>query len=179
MSGHRSVSISPSGPDAFHAVIRPHQSLSDAAFEGWVLGFIAFAILSSVIANMAGAGPVGFFMGLDGMLIAGMFVAWRAHQDRREEIMVEAGNLTLRRYRKERLVEQRRFPASRLVLSRNDDPDYGCLKLQIGRQDRFFPIACDLSPHERTAFAEALCSALRQQGRGPVLRKTLSHALAA
>lgn len=179
MSGHAFLERPQAGQDVFHAVIRPHQSLSDAAFEGWVLGFIAFAMAASVFFNMSGMGPVGFFMGLDGLLIAGMFVAWRAHQDRHEEITVDGDCLTIRRFRKDRMIEQRRFPASRLKLARHDDPDHGCLKLLIGRRDSIYPIACDLSPHERSAFAEALCVALRRMGQAPAVHTSTNHALAA
>jgi uncharacterized membrane protein len=165
------------GKPQFHAVIRPHRSLSDMAFESWVLGFLVIGLAMSLTANSLGYPPIGFFLGLDAILISSMFVAWRCAQDRREEIFLDGSTLMICRFRKDILVDQRRFFADCLDIERNDDPDYGCLSLRISRKSASFPIACDLSPAERDAFADALCDALRAAGHLPIVRIKKSPAL--
>jgi len=162
---------------AFHAVIRPHRSLSDRAFGFWIAGFIGFALVSSVSANILGLPPVGFFMGLDGLLIAAMFVVWQSAQDRREEILLDGETVVVRRYRRSDLVEQRYFAAGSLLIVRHEHPEFGCLGLRLDRNEAACQIAGDLSPHERAHFAEALREALATRGHRPIMRNNRTYRL--
>lgn len=151
--------------NGFHAVIRPHQSLPDPVFELAVSATLAISIAASVIANHIGLWPIGVSVGLTGLLTASLFVLWRADQDRFEDVRLCDGELCVRRYRKGRLVDQRRFGLDRTRLMRCDDPDYGCRMICLERRGSRFCIAADLSPAERDRFARGLVAAIKSSGR--------------
>lgn len=149
----------------FLAVLKPHASLSDASFETAVTGMLALSILASVVANPTQVWPVGVAVGLTGLLTASLFVVWRAGLDRCEEVRLCGSELCVRRFRKGRLVDQRRFGLDRTRLLRRDDPDHGCLGLCLERQGKRFGVGADLPPGERDRFARSLVAAIAAAGR--------------
>lgn len=162
LHGHLSVD--------FLAVLKPHASLSDTAFETAVTAMLALSILASVVANQFNAWPVGVAVGLTGLLTASLFVVWRSGLDRSEEVRLCGQELCVRRYRKGHLVDQRRFGLERTRLLRRDDADYGCLGLCLERHGSRFCIGADLPPAERDRFARSLVAAAASQGlRLPVV----------
>lgn len=160
----------------FLAVLRPHASLSDEVFESAVTAMLALSILASVVANQLGVWPIGVAVCLTGLLTATLFVTWRAGLDRCEEVRLCGHELCVRRFRKGRLVDQRRFGLDRTRLIRRDDPDHGCLGLCLERHGSRFCIAADLPPGERDRFARSLVAAVKATGRAmPVISTSSFH----
>lgn len=159
----RELPESPSGE--FFAVLRPCGALPGDRFETAVFAMLALSAFSCVVAEQLGVWPVGIAVGLAGLLTASLFVVWRTGLDRSEEVRLCGGELCVRRYRKGRLVDQRRFGLDRARLLRRDDPDHGCLGLCLERRGSRFCIAADMVPAERDRFARNLVSAVQATGR--------------
>ena len=54
-----------------------------------------------------------------------------------------------------------------LDIEREDDPDYGCLRIALRQRDRRVEIARDLSPVEREQFYSWLINAMHETGGCP------------
>ena len=142
------------------AVLRPHRSLSPAAFKLMLIVVIAINLLVAAVFVSQGAYPVAGFLGLD---VLALWLAFRLN------------------YRAARAEERIRVAAARLHLERRA-PDGSArhwvlnpIWAQVSEDNRGVAIrsgkgamrvASFLSPAERGAFARALREALFRAKRG-------------
>lgn len=158
----------PLSPEAaiFQARITPHRSLGEKGFR-LVMTLVCFAcIFSSIPFIVLGAWPVTFFLGLD---VVALYIAFKVNfRDARgfEEVMVSPLNVTLARVSPKGERSEWRFDTLFTKLEREDDEDYGLMKLAIVSRGQSVPVAQALSPPERDDFAKALSGALRQAKGG-------------
>jgi uncharacterized membrane protein len=86
----------------------------------------------------------------------------RLCQRRKEEIVVEGGDVSIRRSTFGRAVREVTLACYSLTLARLDDPDFGCLRLSLALRAKREDIARNLSLGERERFADALWDAPRR-----------------
>lgn len=151
-------------PQPFNAVLWPNQSLSPIGFR-WVCGLVAAASFFLVLLTATPTlWPVSVFAGIDGFLLIAALAGSRNSMNRREQILIADGTLTLERYCGGQSIARTQLPLYGLKLSRSDDADFGCLRLEVVSSGRRFPVAQDLSPSERNDFATALDAAVMEHG---------------
>lgn len=157
--------IGPERP-VFAAVIRPHRSLGRDAFRV-VMTLCCLAMVGASIPFIVlGFWPVGGFFGLD---LLALYVAFRVNYRRAEsfeEVVLTPLELLFRRvtHRGER--REWRFNPLWTKLDRENDEDFGLLKLALVSRGERLVIAGDLSPPERESLADALGKALADVKRG-------------
>ena len=151
------------GPDApiFAARITPHRSLGQDGFR-LVMTLVCLAsVVSSIPFMVAGAWPVTFFFGLD---VVALYIAFRINfRDATgfEEVAVSPLKVQLAKVTPRGERAEWRFDTLFTKLERQDDKDYGLMRLDVVSRGQSVPIAQALSPGERESFHEALAGALR------------------
>jgi len=145
-------------------LITPNQSLSDPAARilyGCIIGTVCI-LQVPIFAN--GLWPVSVFMALDAAgLIVAVHVFRLCQKHRCEEIIVDVGAITIRRYGFRKPVSETMVHRYGVRLERCDDEVYGCVHLFLSLRGRRVEIASALSPAERETFARALLEVLRPQ----------------
>lgn len=142
------------------AVLRPHRSLSLAAFRLMLLAAIAVNIIIAAAFMAQGAYPVAGFLGLD---VLALWVAFRVnyHAARREErVRVAAEKLHLER--REPNGGARHWVLNPLWAQVSEDE--GGVRIRGGAGA--MRVGAFLSPRERGEFAAALRAALFRAKRG-------------
>ncbi len=151
----------------FAAEIRPHRSLGPVGFRNLM---IAVGTLSAVISLpflMIGAWPVVGFLGLD---VAAVWLAfrWSYRTARaREEVVVTPLELLVRKISHWGDPSEWRFNPLWVRLRREEDEDFGLMRLAIVERARELDVGGFLSPPERADFADAFAAALAKARRGP------------
>lgn len=150
----------------FDATITPHRSLTQNGFR-LVMTLVCLAgIVSSIPFMVLGAWPVAGFFGLD---ILALFIAFRVNFRAArafEQIIVTPIAVLLRKVTHRGEEANWRFNPAWTKLEREQDEDYGLLKLSLVSRGRSVPVADALSPEERAGFADALGAALAQARGG-------------
>ena len=150
----------------FDATITPHRSLSQNGFR-LVMTLVCLAsVVSSIPFMVLGAWPVAGFFGLD---VLALFIAFRVNfQTARafERVIVTPIAVLLRKVAHTGEEANWRFNPAWTKLQREEDEDYGLLKLSLVSRGSRVPVADALSPAERAGFADALAAALAQARRG-------------
>jgi uncharacterized membrane protein len=145
----------------FRARITPHRSLGENGFR-LVMTLVCIAtVISSIPFMVAGAWPVAGFFGLD---LVALYIAFRVNfRDARgfEEVMVTPLMVQLAKVTPKGERSEWRFDTLWTKLEREDDEDFGLMKLRVVSRGQSVPVAQALSPMERASFAEALQGALR------------------
>lgn len=156
--------------DEFRAVITPHRSLSARAFRH----IMTLALICSVVASLPfvvlGAWPVAGFFGLD---LLALYIAFRLSFARArafEEIVVTSVSLVLRKVSHNGEQAEWRFNPLWTSLLRENDDEFGLLRLSLASKGQIVPVGEALSAQERETFAAALAAALGSARRG-VLRR--------
>ena len=112
---------------------------------------------------------------MTGCSILVAMLVFRRNFRRLEHIVVSGGAVVVAYYFQDALIEQRRMMIYGLGIEREDDPDFGCLRVSLRQRDRRIEIGRDLSPFERAHLSDRLVSALRDAGIPPKMRH-INHA---
>lgn len=150
----------------FDATITPHRSLNQNGFR-LVMTLVCLAgIVSSIPFMLLGAWPVAGFFGLD---ILALFIAFQVNFRAArafEQIIVTPIAVLLRKVTHRGEEANWRFNPAWTKLERQEDEDYGLLRLSLVSRGHSVAVADALSPGERADFADALGGALAQARRG-------------
>ena len=151
----------------FDATITPHRSLGQNGFRIVMTLVCLSSVVSSIPFVVLGAWPVAGFFGLD---VAALFIAFHVnfrHARAFERVIVTPLEVLLRKVSHHGREAVWRFNPAWTKLERQDDEDYGLLRLSLVSRGESVAVAAALSPHEREGFAEALGAALASARRGP------------
>ena len=160
------AAIEPAEPTLFSALITPHRSLGSVGFLV-LMGFVAVvSFIGGVAFLVIGAWPVGFFFGLDVLLIYWAFrVNYRA-AEAYEQVTVTPSELRVRRVTHKGKVSEWSLNPLWTRLDRETHEDFGLLHLSLVSRGRKLAVGSFLGPAERESFAEALSAAIGQAKRG-------------
>jgi uncharacterized membrane protein len=157
----------PSENPVFAATITPHRSLGREGYRVVMTLCCLATVFASIPFVVLGFWPVAGFFGLD---LLALFIAFRVNfRDGRsvEEVILTPWELAVRRvsHRGERF--ERRFNPLWTKLDREEDDEFGLLRLALISRGERLVIARELSPGERETFADELSRALASVKRGP------------
>jgi uncharacterized membrane protein len=159
-------SADPADHPVFAAVITPHRSLGPQAFR-LVMTLICLAsVVSSIPFLVLGAWPIAGFFGLD---LVALYIAFRVNfRSGRcvEEVVLTRIELLLSRRSASGAKREWRFNPLWSKLDREDDDEFGLMKLAVVSRGERVVIAQDLSPGERESLADAFGKALAEVKRG-------------
>ena len=151
----------------FDATITPHRSLDQNGFR-IVMTLVCLASVGASIPFVVfGAWPVAGFFGLDAVALFIAFHVNFRHARAFERIVVTPLEVLLRKVSHHGREAVWRFNPAWTKLERQDDEDYGLLRLSLVSRGQSVAVAAALSPAEREGFADALGSALAKARRGP------------
>lgn len=156
----------PADAPFFHAILRPHRSLTHRAFAVMMLVLAAVFFGISLLFWSMGAWPVVGFLGLDVALIYGAFhLNYRAARTV-EEVAVSSTAVVVRRISPAGRARQWQFNPffARLVVDRLADE--GVTRIRLITRGDGVTIGAFLNPADRTSFAEAFAGALTDARRG-------------
>ncbi|HRK23911.1 MAG TPA: DUF2244 domain-containing protein [Beijerinckiaceae bacterium] len=167
----RQASDSATGPVApaetvlFSATLFPHRSLSPGGGRLIVALVALVAGAASLPFLLAGAWPVGGFLGLDVALLYWCFS--RNHRQARayEEVLLTRLELFVRRVSWRGKVSEWRFNPVWVRLQAEEDPEYGMQRLAIVQRREEVEIGACLAPFERADFAHSFGQALARARR--------------
>ena len=153
-------------PPVFAAVIRPHRSLGQDGFRV-VMTLCCLATVGASIPFMAlGFWPVAGFFGAD---LLALYIAFRVNfRSGRsfEELELTRLHLLFRSVGPRGEAREWRFNPLWTRLDREEDDEFGLMRLALISRGERVVIARDLSPTERESLAEALGRALSEIKRG-------------
>ncbi|HEY8563928.1 MAG TPA: DUF2244 domain-containing protein [Beijerinckiaceae bacterium] len=150
----------------FSAVIRPHRSLGQEAFRTVMTLCCLATIVASVPFVVLGFWPVAGFFGLD---LLALYIAFRVsyrRADAFEELVLTPIELLMRQVTHRGVAREWRFNPLWTRLDREQDDEFGLLRLAVTHRGERVVVARDLSPHERESFADALSKALADVKKG-------------
>jgi uncharacterized membrane protein len=154
-------------PELFSAMLTPHRSLNRTGFLVLMAFLSVVSFAAGVVFLMLGAWPVFGFFGLD---VLAVYLAFKINFRRaraREEILVTASELRLRRVNhRGRTVEWVLNPLW-VQLDQVEHKEFGIEKLYLVSRGRSVSIGSFLGPDEKASFAKALRAALQAARRGP------------
>lgn len=158
----------PAEPTLFCALLTPHRSLGGVGFVVLmsVIAIVSFA--GGVAFYLIGAWPVGFFFGLDALLI---YVAFRVNYraaDAYEEVTVTPSELRVRKVTHRGKVSEWSLNPVWVRLERETHEEFGVMRLLLVSQGRKLAVGSFLGPHEKESFAVALSAAIGEAKRGPM-----------
>ncbi|MBM3609525.1 MAG: DUF2244 domain-containing protein [Alphaproteobacteria bacterium] len=152
----------------FAARLTPHRSLGQRQFYCLLMAFSILVLFISVPFYLMGAWPVAGFMGAD---IALFYWAFRANfraARAYEEVRVSPLELRVEQVSPRGEKREWRFNPAWVRLEREEDEDYGLLRLTVFSRGRGLEVGAFLAPQTREQFARDLSLALAQARRGPV-----------
>jgi uncharacterized membrane protein len=150
----------------FDATITPHRSLGRNGFRIVMTLVCLSSIVSSIPFIVLGAWPVAGFFGID---VLALFIAFHVnfrHARAFERVIVTPLEVLLRKVSHHGREAVWRSNPAWTKLERQDDEDFGLLRLSLVSRGQSVPIAAALSPGEREGFADALGTALASARRG-------------
>lgn len=151
----------------FSARLTPHRSLSRGAFLA-LMGFVsAVSFAAGVAFLLMGAWPVFGFFGLDVLIIYWAFRQNFRSANATEDIVVTPFEIRVRRVSHRGHVTEWALNPLWVRLEREEDDEFGLVKLHLVSGQRRLPIAAFLGPDEKVSFASALQDALHAAKRGP------------
>ena len=151
----------------YRAVLRPHRSLGPRGFRILMIAVVAVTAFASLPFFVMGAWPVVGFFGLDVLLLYWAF-QWSYRTARaREEVSLTALDLTIRKISHWGLASEFRFNPAWVRLHREEDEEYGLMRLAVAERARIVDVGGFLAPVERASFASDFGSALNEAKRGP------------
>jgi len=154
-------------PTLFSALLTPHRSLGSVGFIVLMAVIAVVSFVGGLVFYVIGAWPVGFFFGLDALLIYWAFrVNYRA-AEATEEIVVTPSELRVRRVGHRGQVSEWVFNPLWVRLDQEVDEDYGIEHLYLISRGRQIQIAGFLGPEEKASFYKALVGAINAARRGP------------
>lgn len=151
----------------FDVRIQPHRSLTPQNFRVLITIFSLAAVFTSVPFMIAGAWPVGGFMGVD---VAILYLAFRANfraARAYEDIVVTPLELLLAKVNPKGLRAEWRFNPTWTRLDRTEHVEYGVQRLALRSRGDEVEVAAFLGPEAKAEFARGLTRALSAARRGP------------
>jgi uncharacterized membrane protein len=154
-------------PTLFAALLTPHRSLGSGGFVILMTMIAVVSFIGGVMFYIIGAWPVGFFFGLDALLIYWAFrVNYRA-ADAYEEVTVTPSELRVKKVTHKGRVSEWLLNPAWTRLDRETHEDFGLLRLSLVSHGRKLTVGGFLGPQERESFAKALSTAIGEAKRGP------------
>ena len=150
----------------FDATITPHRSLGQNGFRIVMTLVCLASVVSSIPFVVLGAWPVAGFFGLD---VLALFIAFKLNFSTArgfERIIVTPLEILLRKVTHHGEESIWRSNPLWTRLERQEDEDYGVLRLDLVSRGSRVVVAGALSPGEREGFADALGTALAKAKRG-------------
>lgn len=141
----------------------PNQSLSAHGAYTLYSALSGAAAICQMSFLLRGSWPVTMLAVIDllGTLFA-IHIFRLCQRERKEEIVVEGGRVSIRRSALGRAVREVTLACYGLTLARSGDPDFGRRRLSLALRAKREDIARNLSLGERERFADALWDALRR-----------------
>jgi uncharacterized membrane protein len=142
------------------AVLTPHRSLPRAGLF-WLLGVLAaFNIAVGAMFLVMGARPVPVFLGLDFLAVLLAFHVSYRQARRRERVQVSADEITVLHEvgAQQRTVWRSPTAFTRVAIEARHEPE---AKITLMLSRRRLVVAGQISPQERSAFADALEAAIK------------------
>jgi len=153
-------------PTLFCALLTPHRSLGSVGFIVLMSIVAAVSFAGGLVFYVLGAWPVGFFFGLDALLIYWAFrVNYRA-AEAYEQVTVTPSALTVRKVSHRGRVREYVLNPLWVRVEKITHEAYGLERLSLISRGRHLPVAGFLGPDEKSAFADALGRALAEAKRG-------------
>ena len=147
--------------------LRPHRSLDGAQFRILMSVFALAATASSVPFVIAGAWPVGGFMGLDILVVylafRASFRAARAYED----ISVTPLEMLLAKVSAKGRRAEWRFHPAWVRVDKVEHEEFGLQRLSLRERGRSVEVAGFLGADAKADFASKLTRALAEARRGP------------
>jgi uncharacterized membrane protein len=151
----------------YRTILRPHRSLGPRGFRNLMMAVCAACALASLPFFIIGAWPVVGFFGLDVLLLYWAF-QWSYRTARaREEVIVTPLELTVRKISHWGQASEHRFNPAWVRLHREEDEEFGLMRLAIAERQRLIDVGGFLAPVERAAFARGFSAALQTAKAGP------------
>ena len=144
----------------FAAELTPYRSLGRKGFRVLLLLTGAICLLYGGFFMATGAWPIGFFFGLDFVLLYGAFwLNYRAARAR-EEVTISRTHVSIRKFSPAgRMVEHRFNPFwTRFRVRRHQE--FGITSMIVAGQGRWTDVGSFLNPDDRESFAKAFRGAL-------------------
>ena len=144
----------------FSAELIPYRSLGRKGFRVLLLLSALVAIFYGGFFLVSGAWPIGFFLGLDFLLL---YVAFRANYRAgqvKEQVVVSRTDLSIRKFSPKGEVVEHHFNPfwARFRVRRHDE--FGILSMHVTGEGRVTDIGSFLNPDDRESFAKAFRTAL-------------------
>lgn len=153
-------------PTLFSALITPHRSLGNVGFVVLMSAIAVVSFIGGVMFLAIGAWPVGFFFGLDAVLIYWAFrVNYRA-ADAYEVVTVTPSELRVKKVTHKGKVSEWSLNPAWTRLDREAHEEFGLLRLCLVSRGRKLTVGGFLAPDERESFAKALSAAIGEAKRG-------------
>ena len=157
----------PAEPTLFCALLTPHRSLGGVGFVVLMSVIAAVSFAGGLAFYLVGAWPVGFFFGLDALLI---YVAFRVNYraaDAYEEVTVTPSELRVRKVTHRGKVSEWSLNPAWVRLERETHEEFGLMRLLLVSHGRKLAVGSFLGPNEKESFALALAAAISEAKRGP------------
>ena len=159
---------SAAGAPILSAVLTPHRSLDRNGFLVVMLLFGAISFGAGVTFLVMGAWPVFGFFGLDVLLVWLAFRASFRSARIREEVVVTADEIVVRRFEPRKDVSVLHLNPAWVRVDTVVDPEDGMTRLTISSHGRTYLLGGFLDPESRASFAGALQAALHAAKSGPL-----------
>jgi len=154
-------------PTLFCALLTPHRSLGSAGFVVLMSIIAVVSFAGGAVFYVVGAWPVGFFFGLDAVLIYWAFrVNYRA-AEAYEQVTVTPSELRVRKVTHKGKVSEWSLNPLWTRLDRETHEDFGLMRLFLISHGKRLAVASFLGPDEKESFAKALAAAIGEAKRGP------------
>ena len=157
----------PAEPTLFAALLTPHRSLGGVGFVVLMAVIAVVSFAGGVAFYLIGAWPVGFFFGLDALLI---YVAFRVNYrtaDAYEEVTVTPSELRVKKVTHKGKVSEWSLNPLWVRLERETHEDFGLIRLLLVSRGKKLAVGSFLGPDEKESFAAALAAAIGEAKRGP------------
>ena len=167
MSESNAQGPAPPEPTLFSALLTPHRSLGSVGFVVLMSIIAVVSFAGGAVFYVVGAWPVGFFFGLDAVLIYWAFrVNYRA-ADAYEQVTVTPSELRVRKVTHRGKVSEWSLNPLWTRLDQEKHEDFGLMRLFLISHGKRLAVASFLGPDEKESFAKALSAAIGEAKRGP------------
>lgn len=154
-------------PTLFSALLTPHRSLGSVGFLVLMSIVAVVSFAGGVVFFLVGAWPVGFFFGLDALLIYWAFRVNYRSAAAYEQVTVTPSELRVRKVTHRGKVSEWSLNPLWTRLDRETHEDFGLLRLSLVSRGRKLSVGTSLGPAEKESFAKALSAAIGEAKRGP------------
>jgi uncharacterized membrane protein len=153
-------------PTLFAAMLTPHRSLGSTGFVVLMSIVAAVSFAGGLVFYLVGAWPIGFFFGLDAVLIYWAFRVNYRTAAAYEEVTVTPSELRVKKVSHKGEVAEWLMNPAWTRLDREAHEDFGLLALFLVSRGKRLRVAGFLAPVERETFARALSTAIGEAKRG-------------